>query len=84
MFCAFKSNSHTHQTLPGASPSDRYTCIGFSCQISEAIAHAVVVYINGTAPSLKVAGQKNKYQMLRRSWNSFLISSLFNFFASFF
>ncbi|KAI7963848.1 hypothetical protein MJO29_004275 [Puccinia striiformis f. sp. tritici] len=29
--CVFRSNNHTHQTLPGASPSDRYTRIGFSC-----------------------------------------------------
>ncbi|EFP91998.1 uncharacterized protein PGTG_17829 [Puccinia graminis f. sp. tritici CRL 75-36-700-3] len=58
--CVFKSNSHTHQTFPGASPSDRYTHIDFSCQMSEAMTHAVVAYINGTAPSPEVAGQQKQ------------------------
>ena len=58
--CVFRSRDHTHQTLPGASPSDRYTRIGFSCQMSEAMSKAVVAYINGTAPNLKVAGQQQQ------------------------
>ena len=58
--CVFRSQDHTHQTLPGASPSDRYTRIGFSCQMSEAMSKAVVAYINGTAPNLEVAGQQRQ------------------------
>ncbi|KNF05867.1 hypothetical protein PSTG_00861 [Puccinia striiformis f. sp. tritici PST-78] len=58
--CAFRSNDHTHQTLPGASPSDRYTRIGFSCQMSQAMTQAVVAYINGTALHLVVAGQEKQ------------------------
>ncbi|EFP81304.1 uncharacterized protein PGTG_06925 [Puccinia graminis f. sp. tritici CRL 75-36-700-3] len=64
--CVFKSNSHTHQTLPGASPSDRYTRIGFSCQMSEAMTHAVVAYINGTAPTLDVAGKQKQISNAQR------------------
>ncbi|KNZ55872.1 uncharacterized protein VP01_1375g1 [Puccinia sorghi] len=44
--CVFRSQDHTHQTLKGASPSDRYTRLGFSCQMSEKMSHAVVSYIN--------------------------------------
>ncbi|KNZ57604.1 hypothetical protein VP01_2115g1, partial [Puccinia sorghi] len=33
--CVFRSQDHTHQTLKSASPSDRYTRLGFSCQMSE-------------------------------------------------
>ncbi|KNZ56700.1 hypothetical protein VP01_233g4 [Puccinia sorghi] len=31
--CVFRSKDHTHQTLDGVSPSDKYTHIGFSGQI---------------------------------------------------
>ncbi|KAI7956942.1 hypothetical protein MJO28_004037 [Puccinia striiformis f. sp. tritici] len=58
--CVFRSNNHTHQTLPGASPSDRYTRIGFSCRMFQAMTQAVVAYINGTAPHLAVAGQEKQ------------------------
>ena len=58
--CVFRSRDYTHQTLPGASRSGRYTRIGFSCQMSEAMSNAVVAHINGTAPSLDVAGQQQQ------------------------
>ncbi|KNZ61345.1 uncharacterized protein VP01_14160g1, partial [Puccinia sorghi] len=41
-FCVFKSNDHTHQTLKGVSHSEKYTRIGFSCQMSEKMSNAVV------------------------------------------
>ncbi|KNZ53554.1 uncharacterized protein VP01_3205g2 [Puccinia sorghi] len=43
--CVSRSNNHTHQTLDGASPSDEYTWIGFSCQMFERMFNAVVTYI---------------------------------------
>ncbi|KAA1080857.1 Leucine-zipper-like transcriptional regulator 1 [Puccinia graminis f. sp. tritici] len=58
--CVFRSRDYTHQTLPGASPSGKYTRIGFSCQMSEAMSNAVVAHINGTAPFLEVAGQEKQ------------------------
>ncbi|KAA1125471.1 Leucine-zipper-like transcriptional regulator 1 [Puccinia graminis f. sp. tritici] len=58
--CVFRSRDYTHQTLPGASPSGKYTRIGFSGQMSEAMSNAVVAHINGTAPFLEVAGQEKQ------------------------
>ncbi|KNZ47835.1 uncharacterized protein VP01_60g7 [Puccinia sorghi] len=57
--CVFRSQDHTHQTLKGASPSDRYTRLGFSCQMSEKMSHAVVSYINTKNKAQKiVSGQQ--------------------------
>jgi len=56
--CVFRSKDHTHQTLDGVSPSDKYTRIGFSCQMSEKMSKAVVAYINQkTAAKQHVSGQ---------------------------
>ena len=56
--CVFRSKDHTHQTLDGVSPSDKYTRIGFSCQMSEKMSNAVVAYINTkTAAKQRVSGQ---------------------------
>ena len=59
-FCVFKSNDHTHQTLKGVSHSDKYTRIGFSCQMSEKMSNAVVAYIQAKAANKakKIAGQQ--------------------------
>ncbi|KNZ63470.1 uncharacterized protein VP01_113g6 [Puccinia sorghi] len=57
--CVFRSQAHSHQTLKGASPSDRYTRLGFSCQMSEKISNAVVDYINTKNKACKiVSGQQ--------------------------
>jgi hypothetical protein len=53
--CVFRSQEELHQTLDGASPSDKYTRIGFSCQMSQKMSKAVVEYINSDT---KIAGQK--------------------------
>jgi len=56
--CVFRSKDHTHQTLDGVSASDRYTRIGFSCQMSEKMSNAVVAYINEETDAKKrVSGQ---------------------------
>ncbi|KNZ64544.1 hypothetical protein VP01_10170g1 [Puccinia sorghi] len=58
--CVFRSQDHT-QTLKGASPSDRYTRLGFSCQMSENISNAVFAYINTKNKACKIlGGQKVK------------------------
>ena len=59
-FCVFSSRDHKHKTLPGASPPDRYTCICFYFQMSEAMSNAAVSYINGTTPNHEVAGQQKQ------------------------
>ena len=57
--CVFRSQDHTHQTLKGVSPSDRYTRLGFSCQMSEKMSNAVVAYINTKNKACKiVSGQQ--------------------------
>ncbi|KNZ47827.1 hypothetical protein VP01_6105g1, partial [Puccinia sorghi] len=57
--CVFRSQDHTHQTLKGASPSDRYTRLGFSFQMSEKMSNAVVAYINKKNKGCKiVSGQQ--------------------------
>ncbi|OAV85490.1 hypothetical protein PTTG_10802, partial [Puccinia triticina 1-1 BBBD Race 1] len=55
--CVFRSGTDTHQTLDGCSPSEKYTRIGFSCQMSEKMSNAVVAYIQSAT---KVAGQKQQ------------------------
>ena len=55
--CVFKSNEYRHQTLEGCSPSELYTRIGFSCQISQKLAHAVEKYLSGELDNLPVGGQ---------------------------
>ena len=45
--CVFRSQEVCHQTLPGASPSDNYTRLGFSCQINKMMAAAVTAYVEG-------------------------------------
>ncbi|OAV91130.1 hypothetical protein PTTG_04198 [Puccinia triticina 1-1 BBBD Race 1] len=61
--CVFRSGQDTHQTLDGASPSDKYTRIGFSCQMSEKMSNAVVAYIQSTT---KIAGQKQQIEDAER------------------
>ena len=57
--CVFRSQDKTHQNLKGVSPSDRYTRLGFSCQMSERMSHAVVAYINRNYKDKKiVSGQQ--------------------------
>ena len=47
-----------NETLDGVSPSDKYTRIGFSCQMSEKMSNTVVAYINKkTAAKQRVSGQ---------------------------
>ncbi|KAA1106494.1 Leucine-zipper-like transcriptional regulator 1 [Puccinia graminis f. sp. tritici] len=65
--CVFRSKDHHHQTLAGSSPSDKYTRIGFSCQMSEAMSNAVVAYINGTATGDCIAGQKKQIDNAEKS-----------------
>ncbi|EFP93984.2 uncharacterized protein PGTG_19938 [Puccinia graminis f. sp. tritici CRL 75-36-700-3] len=65
--CVFRSKDHRHQTLAGSSPSDKYTRIGFSCQMSEAMSNAVVAYINGTATGDCIAGQKKQIDNAEKS-----------------
>ena len=45
--CVFRSQDYRHQTLPGASQSDVYTRLGFSCQINKRMAAAVTAYVEG-------------------------------------
>ncbi|PLW47564.1 hypothetical protein PCASD_08197 [Puccinia coronata f. sp. avenae] len=45
--CVFRSQAVCHQTLPGASPSDNYTRLEFSCQINKRMAAAVTAYVEG-------------------------------------
>ena len=45
--CVFRSQDYRHQTLPGASQSDNYTRLGFSCQINKRMAAAVTAYVEG-------------------------------------
>jgi hypothetical protein len=64
--CVFNSNSVQHQTLPGASRSGKYTCIGFSCQMSKSMSDAVVTYMTGfnkrkqPVPQMPEAGQNKQ------------------------
>ncbi|KNZ46628.1 uncharacterized protein VP01_7109g1, partial [Puccinia sorghi] len=61
-FCVFKSNDHTHQTFKGVSHLEKYTRIGFSCQMSEKMSNAVVAYIQAKAATKakKIGGQQVK------------------------
>ena len=61
--CVFRSGQDIHQTLDGASPSDKYTRVGFSCQMSEKMSNAVVAYIQSTT---KIAGQKQQIEDAER------------------
>jgi hypothetical protein len=45
--CVFRSQEYRHQTLPGASQSNNYTRLGFSCQINKRMAAAVTAYVEG-------------------------------------
>jgi len=56
----FRSKDHTHQTVKGLSHSDKYTRIGFSCQMSQKMSCAVVSYINQKtlAKAKQIAGQQ--------------------------
>ena len=56
--CVFRSTDYVHQTLPGVSPSGKYTRLGFSCQMSTRMTKAVVDYLSGKKPNTIVAGQK--------------------------
>ena len=45
--CVFRSQDYCHQTLPGASQSNKYTRLGFSCQINKRMGAAVTAYVEG-------------------------------------
>ena len=45
--CVFRSQDYRHKTLPGASQSDKYTRLGFSCQINKRMAAAVTAHVEG-------------------------------------
>ena len=70
--CVFKSKEVTHQTLPGHSPSGKYTRIGFSCQMSEKMTEAVVAHLNRATSKknrkvAKVAGQQKQIENAQRA-----------------
>ncbi|KAA1097013.1 Leucine-zipper-like transcriptional regulator 1 [Puccinia graminis f. sp. tritici] len=59
--CVFRSKDFRHQTLPGASPSGKYTRIGFSCQINQSMASAVTAYLQGNyEKKLNIGGLQNQ------------------------
>ncbi|OAV87735.1 hypothetical protein PTTG_11820 [Puccinia triticina 1-1 BBBD Race 1] len=59
--CVFRSQDYRHQTLPGCSPTDMYTRLGFSCQINRRMAHAITAYINGLyKKKLDIGGLQNQ------------------------
>ena len=45
--CVFRSQEYRHQSLPGASQSNNYTRMGFSCQINKRMTAAVTAYVEG-------------------------------------
>ncbi|KAI7934519.1 hypothetical protein MJO28_016946 [Puccinia striiformis f. sp. tritici] len=53
--CVFTSTHKRHQTLDGCSQSNKYTKIGFSCQMSQRMTNPVVQYL--TEPNIEIAGQ---------------------------
>ncbi|PLW28643.1 hypothetical protein PCASD_18575 [Puccinia coronata f. sp. avenae] len=60
--CVFESNSHEHQTLYGESPSNKYTRLGFSCQMSETMTEAVVKCLKKDHTKPAVAGQAKQIE----------------------
>ncbi|KAI7947510.1 hypothetical protein MJO28_009418 [Puccinia striiformis f. sp. tritici] len=54
--CVFRSTKENHQTLNGCSRSNKYTRIGFSCQMSQRMTNAMVAYLT-TKTDTQIAGQ---------------------------
>ncbi|KNZ48382.1 hypothetical protein VP01_5707g2, partial [Puccinia sorghi] len=71
----------------GASPSDRYTRLGFSCQMSEKMSNAVVACINTKNKTCKiVSGQQvqidNSEAKLAKKKKKFVSCSCYYYFVS--
>ena len=70
--CVFNSKEVVHQALPGLSPSGKYTCIVFSCQMSEKMTEAVVSHLNAVTAKknkkfAKVAGKQKAIKNAQRA-----------------